>query len=42
MKRFIEGKWMNDEEVIDFLVERIFLLQVQIKDFKKKQLIGRG
>lgn len=33
-KRFIEGEWMDDKEVLDFLVERIFQLQVRIKELE--------
>ncbi len=35
--RFIEGTWLYEEAVIDFLVERIFQLQVRIEDLEKQE-----
>ncbi len=32
MKRFIEGKWLNQQEQLDFLIERIFILEEEIKE----------
>jgi len=33
-KRFVEGKWLNQEELLDFLTERIFILEERIKELK--------
>ncbi len=40
-RKFIEGKWLNQEEVIDFLVERVFILQARIEHLENGQVSGR-
>ncbi len=34
VKRFIEGKWLNQQEQLDFLIEKIFVLEEIIKELK--------
>jgi len=35
VKRFIEGKWLEDEEAIDFLVEEVYKLRVRLEELEK-------
>lgn len=30
-KTFIEGKYLNNQEVIDFLIEKVYKLQVKVE-----------
>ena len=33
-KKDVEGKWLDYDEIIDFLIEKVFILQERIKDLE--------